>query len=47
MIDEPRAYELAMDAFEAEEAVLGSARKLNDGWFFPSVTRFRRPSLIH
>jgi len=35
MIDEPRAREVAKGAFEAEEVVLGGARELNDGWFFP------------
>jgi hypothetical protein len=39
MIDESRARELASGAFEAEEVVLGSARELNDGWLFPSVTK--------
>lgn len=39
VIDEPRARELAIGAFEAESVVLGSARELNDGWFFPSVTK--------
>ena len=35
MIDESRAGEVAKDAFEAEEVVLGRVRELNDGWFFP------------
>jgi len=39
MIDEPRAREVAKGAFEAEEVVLGGARELNDGWFFPCVTK--------
>lgn len=39
MIDEPRAREMAEGAFEAEEVVLGGARELNDGWFFPCVTK--------
>jgi hypothetical protein len=39
MIDEPRAREMAKGAFEAEEVVLGGARELNDGWFFPCVAK--------
>jgi hypothetical protein len=39
MIDEPRAREMAKGEFEAEEVVLGGARELNDGWFFPCVTK--------
>jgi hypothetical protein len=39
MIDEPRAREVAQGAFEAEEVVLGGVRELNDGWFFPCVTK--------
>jgi len=39
MIDESRAREVAKDAFEAEEVVLGGVRELNDGWFFPCVMK--------
>ena len=30
---------MAEGAFEAREVVLGGARELNDGWFFPCVTK--------
>ncbi|ORA21240.1 hypothetical protein [Mycobacterium aquaticum] len=39
MIDEPQARELAIAAFDAQQVVLGGARELSDGWFFPSVTK--------
>jgi hypothetical protein len=39
MIDEPQAREMAEGAFEFEKVVLGGARELNDGWFFPCVTK--------
>ncbi|ART69877.1 hypothetical protein BTO20_15975 [Mycobacterium dioxanotrophicus] len=39
MVDEARARELAIAAFDAQQVVLGGARELNDGWFFPSVTK--------
>lgn len=39
MIDEPRARELAIEAFDTQQVVLGGVRELNDGWFFPGVTK--------
>jgi hypothetical protein len=39
MMDELEARAVAKGAFETEEVVLGGARKLNDGWFFPCVTK--------
>jgi hypothetical protein len=39
MIDEAAARELGEAAFEAKDVVLGAARELNDGWFFPCVTK--------
>lgn len=39
MIDEPRAREVAIGAFESEGVVLGGARELSEGWFFPCVTK--------
>jgi hypothetical protein len=39
MIDESGARELVSGAFGAGEVVLGGARELNDGWFFPCVTK--------
>lgn len=44
MIDEPTARELAKADFEAdgtEVAVLGNARELELGWFFPVITKER------
>ena len=41
MIDEPRARELAIGAFDAQQVVLGGARELTDGWFFPAVAKGR------
>ena len=35
MIDEPQAREVAKGAFESEGVVLGGARELSEGWFFP------------
>jgi hypothetical protein len=39
MIDEPQARALASGAFKSERVVLGSARELNEGWFFPCVSK--------
>jgi hypothetical protein len=39
MIDEPRAREMAGAAFESEDVVLGGARELSEGWYFPCVTK--------
>jgi hypothetical protein len=39
MIDEPQAREVANGAFESDGAVLGGARELSGGWFFPCVTK--------
>jgi hypothetical protein len=39
MIDEPEAREIALGAFESKGVVLGGCRELNDGWFFPCVTK--------
>ncbi|MBB3751597.1 hypothetical protein FHT44_004092 [Mycolicibacterium sp. BK634] len=39
MIDEAEARELGEGAFDDGEVVLGEARELNDGWFFPCVTK--------
>lgn len=39
MIDEPRARELAEGACDAADVVLGPARELNEGWFFPCVAK--------
>lgn len=39
MIDEPPAREVAKGAFESDDVVLGGARELSDGWFFPCVTK--------
>lgn len=39
MIDEPRAREIANGAFESDGVVLGGARELSEGWFFPCVTK--------
>jgi hypothetical protein len=38
MIDERQAREAAVGAFERKPVVLGDARELRDGWFFPCVT---------
>jgi hypothetical protein len=35
MIDEARARELGKAAFDSDDVVLGDARELNEGWFFP------------
>lgn len=43
MIDEPRARELAEGAFDAGDVVLGPARELNEGWYFPCVAKGPRP----
>jgi hypothetical protein len=39
MIDEPRARELGKAAFEQDAVVLGDARELNEGWFFPVIAK--------
>jgi hypothetical protein len=39
MIDERRAREVATGAFDSERVVLGSARELNERWFFPCVSK--------
>ena len=39
MIDEPQAREVAKGAFEPDGVVLGGARELSEGWFFPCVTK--------
>ena len=39
MIDEPQAREVAKGAFESDAVVLGGARELSEGWFFPCVTK--------
>lgn len=39
MIDEPQAREVALGAFEADKVVLGGARELKDGWFYPCVSK--------
>jgi hypothetical protein len=38
VIDEPQAREVAKGAFESDGVVLGGARELSQGWFFPCVT---------
>jgi hypothetical protein len=39
MIDEARARELGTAAFDSDDVVLGGARELNEGWFFPCVAK--------
>jgi hypothetical protein len=39
MIDEPEAREAAKGALESEGVVFGGCRELNEGWFFPCVTK--------
>jgi hypothetical protein len=39
MIDEPHAREVAKGAFTSNGVVLGGARELSEGWFFPCVTK--------
>ncbi len=38
MMDETQAREVANEAFDTKRAVLGAARELNQGWYFPCVT---------
>jgi hypothetical protein len=42
MIDEPRARELGRAAFANDEVVLGDARELAEGWFFPCIAKTSR-----
>jgi hypothetical protein len=42
MIEESRARELAKAAFESDDVVLGDARELDDGWFFPCIAKSSR-----
>jgi hypothetical protein len=39
MIDEARARELGTAAFDSDDVVLGDARELVEGWFFPCVAK--------
>lgn len=39
MIDEPGARERAQSELPTSEAVLGAARELEQGWFFPCITK--------
>jgi len=39
MIDEADARQVAQGAVDTGNAVLGPGRELNDGWFFPCVTK--------
>lgn len=39
MIDEPAAREIALTKLSPDEAVLGAARELDQGWFFPCVMK--------
>jgi hypothetical protein len=39
MVDEPQARELANAAFGSTKVVLGEARELNHGWFFPCIDK--------
>jgi len=42
MIEEPAARELAKVALESDEVVLGDARELREGWFFPCIAKKNR-----
>ena len=44
MIDEPRARELGKAALESDDddVVLGDARELNEGWYFPCIAKRSR-----
>jgi hypothetical protein len=42
MIDEARARELGNAAFDSDDVVLGDARELNEGWFFPCIAKRSR-----
>jgi hypothetical protein len=42
MIEQSRAQELAEAAFEFDEVVLGAARELDQGWFFPCIAKRSR-----
>jgi hypothetical protein len=39
MFEEPQARDLAEAAFESDEVVLGAARELDEGWFFPCIAK--------
>jgi hypothetical protein len=39
MIDEARARELGKAAFDSDDVVLGNARELVEGWFFPCTAK--------
>jgi hypothetical protein len=39
MIEEARARELGKAAFDSDDVVLGDARELNEGWFFPCIAK--------
>jgi hypothetical protein len=42
MIDEARARELGKAGFDSDDVVLGGARELTDGWFFPCISKRSR-----